>query len=482
MKKLLLLSTLFWISIFAFPQTQIATSNHSVATYGHNQRKIVRDWQENIYVVYTDVVEDDIVIMGLRYDQASEAWSTPQFIISGNAPTLAIDQDDKIMMVYKTNDPEPKINYISTLDFTNWEDPIIISFNDYEADMPVADVDSTGILNVLWIDHGNDPSDTRLCYAGIIEDTLIENKVVLNKENIWDISIANHLQYGNNSLFFAIEYWLDTVEFYHSSDHLESIEMLYSNTALFPCITYNSVYPTGWGEEHAVRFLMAKNNVLYEVESGVFGFEPIEHYLYGYQGSFVCIDNIAPPLGYSFLFLNNDKLKHGFSYGSMWNWTTVMSSITGEGEISNPNIAYKHFNPLVVDFIWMENSNDGYNIMYMRDDKYQPMPGINDEEAGKGFSLTGKPNPFSQSIILKVIAEGVNNNQSPHIEIFNIQSHQVAKLDPYQKDFLNSTGETRFLYLWDGTTSTGMSASPGIYLVRCSYNHKRVVRKIVFEP
>jgi hypothetical protein len=482
MKKTALLLTIIWMTWSAFPQTQIATSNHSVATYGHNQRKIVRDWQENIYVVYTDIVENDIVIMGLRYDQASEEWSTPQIILSGNAPTLAIDQDDKILMAYETNDPEPQIMYTASDDFFEWLDPITISFQGFKASMPVADVDSTSVLNVLWIDHGMDPNETRLCYAGIIADTLIESKVVMEKEGLYDIAIANHLQYGTNDLFFAIEYWLDTVEFHHSSDHLESVDLLYSNTALFPCITYNSVYPAGWGEEHAVRFLMAKNNVLYEVESGVFGFEPIEHYLNNYQGSFVCIDNIAPPLGYSFLFLNNDILKHGFSYGSLWNWTTLMSSITGESQISNPNIAYKHFNPLIVDFIWMETENNDYKIMYMRDDKYQPMPGIEDDEAGKGFSLTGKPNPFAEFIQLKVITEESINNQKPQLDIFNILSQKIITLTPYQDDFINTTGETRYLFKWDGKASTGAETEAGIYLVRCTFDNKRVVRKIIYEP
>jgi hypothetical protein len=32
------------------------------------------------------------------------------------------------------------------------------------------------------------------------------------------------------------------------------------------------------------------------------------------QTDYVCIDDLVPPVGYSFLFMQNENLYHGFSY------------------------------------------------------------------------------------------------------------------------------------------------------------------------
>lgn len=482
MKKTFIIISLLWIAGPAFSQTQIATTNHSTATYSHNQRKIVRDWQENIYVVFTDILDDNIVIMGVQYDQLSDSWSDPFLITEGNSPTLAIDQNDKILLVYLTNDPEPVIQYSSSTDFNNWTEPVMISFEEYTADMPVADVDSLNVLNVLWRDCQDGWWDSRLCYAGVIADTLVQNKVVLERENIWDLAIANHLQYASNDLYFAVEFFMDTIQFFRSTNHTDSVELLYQQTGMFPGITFNYNYSYGWEEGNNVRFLMKHSNHLFEVEYGFMGTNTFIENQLPYEGDFICIDNLAPPIGYSFLFIEDDMLKHGFSYGSLWDWSTIMSSISSNHEISNPNIAYKHFNPLFVDFVWMESTSNEYKIMYMRDDKHQYMPGIHDDEAGKGFSLTGGPNPFSQSIHLNVVAEEARDKTPPSIEIFSVQGQLVTHLNSDREEFINTTGETRFLYEWDGTGSSGDRVKQGIYLVRCSYDRKRVVRKIVFEP
>lgn len=486
MKNLTTLFIAFWFFLSAFSQTQIASSNHSGATYGHNQRKIVRDFQDNIYVVYTDIVDSDIVVYGIRYDNAAEEWGSANFLISGNAPTLAIDQNDKIMMVYKTNDPEPLIKTISTYDFTEWTEPLTLSFDGFAAEMPVADVDSANVLNVLWMDYEMQTDSTRLCYAGVIEDTLIEKKMILKRFQITDVGIANHLQYEANHLFFTIASENMQLEYFLTNNYFETFDLVYENEGSFPCITYNSAIPNSPYVENLIRFIMIRPDFyqgLTEVEADVPAFTfPIEHNMSQFNADYLCVDNVAPPTGYSFIYQDDETLNHVFSFGAMYNWSTTMSSYTANSSLFYPNIAYKHFNPLFVDFIWMETAGSNYNIMYRRDDKYLSIPGVFDEDAGKGFLLTGKPNPFSEFIELKVFVEENSNKQSPQLEIFNIQSQKIATLSPFEQGASNNTGQTLFRYRWDGSTLSGATAEPGIYLVRCTYKDKRVVRKIVFEP
>jgi lipoprotein-anchoring transpeptidase ErfK/SrfK len=75
----------------AFSQTLIATSKHPQATAYHNQRKIVRDSEDNIYIVYQDSTENETSIYGVWFDREIEIWSNPFFISRGKSPNIAID-------------------------------------------------------------------------------------------------------------------------------------------------------------------------------------------------------------------------------------------------------------------------------------------------------------------------------------------------------------------------------------------------------
>ena len=64
MRKYFLLSIITLLSADITAQTIIATSNHPGATSNHNQRKIVRDSVDNIYVVFMDFYNQESKIKG----------------------------------------------------------------------------------------------------------------------------------------------------------------------------------------------------------------------------------------------------------------------------------------------------------------------------------------------------------------------------------------------------------------------------------
>ena len=59
MRNLIIINLIFLLQTFVLQaQTLIATSKHPEATANHNQRKIVRDTADNIYVVYQNILSN----------------------------------------------------------------------------------------------------------------------------------------------------------------------------------------------------------------------------------------------------------------------------------------------------------------------------------------------------------------------------------------------------------------------------------------
>lgn len=472
MKKFLKLFLIaFLLNLNVSAQTLIATSNYYDATANSNQRKIVRDYDDNVYVVFTDIEEDVNIIKGVNYDVESDEWSETEIIAVGQSPTLAIGFNDKIHMVYESNDfSHNKIMYIASDDFISWTDPVELSNNPVYCQYPVADIDSIGVLNVFWIQDYS-----YLIYCNVLNDSISEPILVVTINGfINEIAIANHLQYYLNDLFFGISYSWDSVQFFRSSDYLNTFDTIYESTGLGPCISFNS-YDDWTPDEGMVRFLYA-DNLLHEVEAYHPGYSYVNvHQLPFGPVNFLSIDDVSPPIGYSFLFMQDGILNHSFSYGSNWNWTSILNSIQGNDDIWHPSIAYKHFNPLYVDFIWMEESGSQYNIYYLRADKHDWMPGIEDREFGKGFSITGNPNPFSNQITIRVSVE--QEGIKPYLKIYNTGSQLLRELN-----VANEVSGNDFIFTWDGRQKSGKFVKEGIYIVLCSVGDKRTACKIIYKP
>ena len=471
MKSKILLATVLLMTLNISGQTLIATSNNPNATANHNQRKIVRDY-ENVYVVFKTFENQEFMIKGVMFSFDDGEWSAEIDIANGNNPTLAISPDGKIHLIYESNDVAPQIMHTASEDFINWLPAHELSGSVYPCRVPVADIDSDGILNVFWIEDVDEMQDN-LVYSSVSNDTIVETRFVCAKEEIVDVAVANHLQYYLNDLFFAIAFNEDSIQFFHSMNYLDSFDTLYQATGTMPCITYNSI-DEFMMDEGLVRLLYIDEfDALIEFEYMVEFGSGWEHQLPVGLVDYVCIDDISPPIGHSFLYMQNGYLKHGFSYGSMFSWYELMETISGNG-ISNPSIAYKHFNPLYVDFIWMEEWAQDFNIYHMQDEKHVFMPQVPEPSNEWGFSVSGRPNPFSEQIVLQVNVE--NANKVPIIEIYNTNSQLINELKPFQSN------DNSYKYLWDGASSNGDIVKPGIYIVLCTQGDNRHASKIVYQP
>ena len=473
MKKIFVLCGILMLTFTSNAQSLIASSKHAGATLNHNQRKIVRFPTDDIFVVFVDWVDGENVIKGVMHDGSTGQWNEAFIITVGYNPSLAIADvfSWEIHLLYETNDTIKKIKHMHSPDFINWSQSHVISDPSFSATMPVADIDKSGNLNIFWIEPNGYLSES-LVYARIFEDSLVDRKIITTKVNIDDIAIANHLQYESDDLFFAIQHTQDSLVFLRSTDEMASFDTLYTATGRQPCITFNSSWES-WPESRVRLIYIDPDSYLNEVE---IDFDWNQTYISQIpvgQVEYVCVDNLAPPIGYSFIFMQDGYLFHGFSYGSFWNWCSIMESIYGSN-ISLPSVAYKHFSFDYVDFIWLQDAGASWEIYHMRDDKHIWTDIDEDKEVGKGFSITGFPNPFSEIFTINVDVD--MENVIPAIEIYDSRSTLIKRPQ------LKKVNAFEYTANWDGTNEAGSSVEGGLYIILCSVGDKRTARKVVYKP
>ncbi len=472
MKRLPLIAVYFLLSISIAGQTLIATTNHTYATANHNQRKIVRDSADNVLVIYVDYINQESQIKGLVLDRATQQWGIPFLIIAGTNPTLAISSDDQIYLLYQSNGSNPEIRLVKSTDFQNWSEPLLISETGSKSYVPIADVDSAGNLNTFWKQINPDLTSS-LIYARILGGQVAERKIVFTKAEINDYAIANHLMYMSNRLFFALQWAGDSTGFYYSDDRLQSYIAVFLTEGHQPCITYNSRDDNNPTFVESARFLFLDFYKINEAES--YGSSHCSRTILPFVFSeTICVDDLSPPIGYSFLSALGSELVHAFSYGCYWNSPVqIMETIDAAQQVSHPTIAYKHYNFEFVDFIWMQGENSPYEIYYMRDSKHY-WTGLEDPDPEKGFTITGSPNPFAESVTFNLKMETIN--ATPVLEVYDVNSRLISTLSVEQ------INDREYKATWNGTNQNGETAASGIYVVLCTASKSRAARKVLFQP
>jgi type IX secretion system substrate protein len=468
MKKISIYLILLLTIIKVDAQTLIATSNSFEATANHNQRKIVRDSLDNVFVIYVDSSEQGRVIKGLWLNNEINEWSSVTEITKGTNPSLSINKLGKFNLLFESNDSVKIISQISSTDFFSWTNVKEISDSNYYCHLPICDSDSSGNFNMFWIKNSSNSEQT-LMYANIINDNITNTKAITTKSVINDIAIANHLQNYNDDLIFSIQFNEDSLQFFRSINKLESIDTLYKAIGTQPCITFNAMIPHySIYQENPIRFLYLNNSEqLVEVECGLdyynadnFPTRIIEFYPIEY----ICIDDIAPPIGYSYLYMKNNTLFHGFSYGADWQWSTILDTVSSNP--INPSLAYKNFNALYVDYVWMQRNSNNFDIYYKRDEKNKYL-GKDDNETGKGFSIVGYPNPFKDKLNIEIDVDYILDQ--PLLEIYDIFLRKITILQP------TNQSSNKYYYTWE----TNKLLSSGLYFIKCSVGSKTTIRKVI---
>lgn len=164
--------TLIIIILFNSPiYSQDLIDYGSFTSFRKNQRNIVRDSEDNLYVVYHvyEPVGFNDWIKLVYYDTIQKKWSDPYIMAKGQEPSIAIDKKKNLHLVYTNSS---KILYVSRKYDEPWNEPWTTSFRiddeSYPAtkEYPVGDTDSSGCFHILYRTIDNVTSFSRECIQG----------------------------------------------------------------------------------------------------------------------------------------------------------------------------------------------------------------------------------------------------------------------------------------------------------------------------
>jgi len=469
MKYFLLFWTLLLIPLLVNSQTKIVETQHPDALANHNQRKIIRDLGGNIFISYMDYNSVSTpVIKGIFYERNKDLWNEPVLLGTGTQPTLALSKEDVVHLIYVSEGPTGEITHRCSKDLITWSQPKTISEPGMDAFLPVADTDASGKVNLFWLEKKAEK--TALMYATFVNETSsITTKEITRKNEISDIAVANHLLFGNDDMMVGYQFDGDSLAFLFSGDHMKHFSSLLNTKGTQPAITMNAIYPSDAPQSYAKMLYIDTSGTLIEFPWFISDHAEISLFKLHQKVDLICVDDVLPPIGYSYLIMQEGKLYHVFAGG--FGTTTFMDTISTSP--FHPSIAYKSFNMEYVDFVYMQVESDHFGIYYKRDEKLEYVD-TQTPIKENGIDLIGFPNPFSQNLTIKATSIPANGSQYS-LEIYNAKSMLVNQLkaDP------SPDAELRFT--WEGTDSNGVKVTPGVYAIVFRYGKKLIAKKVIYS-
>jgi hypothetical protein len=468
MKRLVFSFMVFVFAASAYTQTIIATVQSSNATANHNQRKIVRDYDHHIYVFYQDFVAGAWGIYQVVYDSVTSNWSTPEYLVAGNNPAAAIGFTDSIFLTYRSNDENGKIMLMKKAPGGNWLLPVQISVADsLDNVLPVTDVDMEEKVLVSWIERGN-PDDKVMFYKnGQVNE-------LYSSDSISDLSLSTCLQWTIDiNVFLALEESGNSVKFF-SFINPNELELLFDTLGTKPCQSVG-VYAPGYSNELFPRYIYL--DPLYKVSTfsvEYWGGEPEiigPLTLIDTPVSDIAIDDILLPVGFDFLYTDESGFYNAFT-SQGWSYPLITIIDTFTPDCFNSSIAYKHFSPTIVDFIWMESTGSDYDIYYKRSNKIPYDPGLNIKvNKDNGNELWFSTNPFKDKISLKLYTK---EETKPIVKIYDLRGSLIKSITErtHHGDY--------FSFEWDGRNESGSAVNSATYILNITIG-KQVLNNLIVK-
>ncbi len=108
------------------------------------------DSQNQIHLVYTQTVSGSGYIVHYIFYNGTE-WSNPQKVCQGFSPSIEVDSNDKVHIVYSSFSDI----FYSNLDGTNWSSPVNVSddgqlYGDYTSGAKAIRIDKSGNIHIAW--------------------------------------------------------------------------------------------------------------------------------------------------------------------------------------------------------------------------------------------------------------------------------------------------------------------------------------------
>lgn len=438
----------------------------SFTSFRKNQRNIVRDSEDNLYVAYHvyEAAGFNDWIKLVCYDTIQKEWSEPYIMAKGQEPNIAIDKNNNLHLVYTNSS---RIIYMNKKYDEPWNEPWTTFFRiddeSYSAtkEYPVGDTDSSGCFHMLY--RTIDSVNTKLEYVKICKDTITCKQTIFESEvdTIVDYSIATHLCFSNNIIFITYQLSNDSIYFFNSLDNGNSWEVpeyfeVYQGLGPMLSIGIGSYGPE-LRMEATFPLIVSSNydNCLYKYQSwSIYGEGSVENLITSPVDDY-SLDDVIGPLGFSFIFSCNDTLFHAFD-----NHLDIEIRDTLIVQPTAITMAYKQFRVDVVDILWIKNNAQ---LFYFRTQKIPNA--IEKHRNTNKLDFIAFPNPFREEITFTIFNE--NRSVFGEMTIYDINGKIIYS------DVLNSIQE-KTTYNWDFK-----SVKPGLYFVRLTGDKSSVIKKII---
>jgi len=377
-----------------FAAQRIASTGSPYALYGWEQRKVARDSEGALSVVYTgtESTHDESSVCFVRsIDSGRVMWTGADTLARGYSPAIAIGRDDCLHVTYRANH---SIAYLRRTPGGVWTEPLWLA----GSGVPSIDVDSSGRAHVVWVEDGV------VRYCRVDADSVSAVMTILSKRGasyVESATIAGDLGYRSDRMYVAYDYhcadgpvflgtaigmlrsssggeqWCTVVgdddTLPHCPAHFERVDG--SRPVLAIAYTENDYDEAAvmlYESESYLRCLLAYWRMGTEAEFDTFTLGPVQEGEYG-------IDNPTLPLGLGFSYVANrgDAIVHGYttwhpanSFGGPYVGTSINNVVHNHRAPFLPSITYKQYKYDSVDVIWMEreieSADTTYEIMYER--------------------------------------------------------------------------------------------------------------------
>lgn len=441
-------------------QSYVVTSASANALANHNQRKLVRDNLNRVHLIYEDMESDTSIIKYIYSPLGQMEWSSPFLVTNGFNPSLAIGRENEMSVVFQSNG-----NYSSILLSTqkgdgSWTVPVPVLETGRNQKLPVADYDSSGRLNIVWIEEIVCGPDI-IRYIRMGEQGMEVDTILVGDRDITDVAVATNLQYSSNRVYFTYQSKDNCITNLMYDPFENKLDTIFTSIGTMPNISVGKYRPDAPDSMWIARniFMDSINRLGLAFTSSLFDF--YEYYtLIDKEVTYLCLDDVFHPFGFNFLYMAGDTLFQVFA--SEWESLEPIDTITGDP--INPTIAYKHFRSDSVDFAWMKSNGGGYDIYFKRSVKVP----VSIHPAGKkDLRILISPNPvtLNKDVVIRVIC---NSNEKPTCSVFRITGEKVEFCT--MNEFRNGEFQLR----WNAS-----KFGQGIYMAVIEMNGKAYCRKLV---
>ncbi|MDZ7319047.1 MAG: T9SS type A sorting domain-containing protein [candidate division KSB1 bacterium] len=475
--------------------TVVSSSRTPMATAYNSGRRLVRDSQDHRYVVYQDL-RGDLPIICFATSANGKIWSIPDTLAPGAFPSLAIDQADRLYLVWQAFDASGIYFTYSNDSGKSWKFPLwmLSQAGSGKTRFPVVEAGRRRV-HFAWQQEEMQMGHQRqqIFYTSMALDSLdsfgpAPMNVSQTQADAKFPSMAHNLAFDEGRLHLV---WYDSTNtdnstmtsiMYRAVDEtlgvwqppLSTSPSLLSDNCGGDCV--HPAVSVGFSEFAHVVWGHSQRDRFHSFLIDPYSFShthPVE--IRTQADPFICIDDVYLKSSALVWGAENEIYYVQSRDGIPISNDFILLSQPDEISSKYPSVCYKHFDPDSLDVVWTEGNIPPYRIMYCRMKKtygYQEV-GRNETENQLPQQLMLRqnyPNPFN---VATTIRYDLPRSSFVTLEIYNFLSQKVRTLVAENQ----LTGE--YQINWDGHDDSGNLVPSGIYLCQLKGDHQILTRKIV---